>query len=244
MKLSLLKRIHHFSEFFKLRTSLWWKILPLTGLWEKHTNPALSSKTCWSHAILLLPNAGHVLIAPYTPKCNGHGSHRILHCYHERLQLFREFLRLCIQNRCSPSHSQMISRSSMISLFPLPTFPTWHQDHHEAAAHLWLLCKLHWRCLAFVRRFATPRLDEWVPFPTLSPQCGKETVCQRQCFKNLMMFEQTWWCSSMFSKWSPWKHMEKLLNTPLKTKMDTQNDGLNNSLFPFHIWYVKFPGCK
>ena len=131
MKLSLLKQIHHFPEFFKLCTSLWWKILPLTGLWEKHTNPALSSKTCWSHAILLLSNAGHVLIAPYTPKWNGHGSHRILHCYHKRLQLFREFLRLCIQNRCTvalPIHKWFQD----LPWFLISTRPAQHGSIHLA----------------------------------------------------------------------------------------------------------------
>ena len=181
-------------------------------------------------------------IAPYTPIWNGHGSHRILHCYHKRLQLFREFLRLCIRNRCSPSHSQMISRSSMISLFPLPTFPTWHQDHHEAAAHLWLLCKLHRRCLAFVRRFAPLpgwingyRASNLVPSMWQGDRLSKGPVFQKfeDVWPNLMMFEPCSQNGAPGNTWSNfWIHPWKLTAGYPKWCFFSQFS------ISFQIWYL------
>ena len=243
MKLSLLKQIHHFPECFKLRTSLWWKILPLTGLWGKNTRirhwaakhvGVMQSCCCQMQDMFLkhptLQNArdtdpiGFFIVI--TNDCNFFGS-------------FSDFVSKI--DVYSPSHSQMIWRSSMISLFPLPTFPTWHQDHRpqptsdcsasciEDAS----ICHSRAGWLELNRKMGT--FSNPVPSMWQGDRLSKDSVSKIWgCFfANLMMFEPCSQNGAPGNTWSNfWIHPWKLTAGYPKWCFFSQ------FFISFQIWYL------
>ena len=211
MKLSLLKQIHHFPDVFFFHLLVVEDSASHRTLEKNTRTPHWAAKHLESCNFAVV-SAGNVLTTPYTPKCNGHGFHLILHRSHKPLQPFREFLRLCIQNRCGPSHSQMISRSSMILISTRPS--------QHVSIHLALPTSRSPPLTALQVASKMPRFSKeicqskagWLGFermgvPNFQP-CPLNLASRpthKQCFKikDVWPFEGVLPCSP---KWSPFTH--------------------------------------
>ena len=211
---------------------------------KKHTNPALSSKTCWSLAIVLLSNAGYVLYSTLRSKMQRIRIPSDSSLLSQTIAtIFREFLRLCIQNKCTvalPIHKWFQDLPWFWFPQDLPNMapgPSWGRSPQPTSD-----------CSASCIEDASLSCGEaeWMgTFSNLVPSMWQvdlveNNVSKLRMFARLMMFFHVLKMEPLYTWSNFWIHPWKLTAGYTKWWFSSQFS------ISFQIWYrkVKFPGCN